>query len=343
VQVFGDELVSSIPKWLDRFLEPAEFDVKDADFDPVLIELLNYPDIDIRYRAAQMLDPHRATNFQHALPVLLEVCRRHPNPTYRGDAALQIGTDVDTHPKEVKTAIEPLLKCHELETVQWVRNRIVETLRNIDPRADRWPPLTYDYWFDEPEPGFFNELKQDRTRYLWLTVASPSDDRGTWQAAYDRTTPSGAGEALTQVVVSSDLSTHTSVSGHPVRNIELRVSIKSLSGAVEQGGGLVWRRQDMGNYYAAGIDPRDGSLHLDRFADGKRIPLGCKDGLKLKTGEWYTLSVKHVGDKIECSVDGTKYLEASDRSISKPGGFGMWTRADAETHFDGLRVIDYGE
>ena len=228
-----------------------------------------------------------------------------------------------------------LRDCHKVETDQYVRNCIVESMRDIDPGAKGLPPLIYNYSsLDWGTQGF---------RYVWLTRAWTGYYSGPWVSVTDNTAPSGTNQALVQTDRSPQTAVRESFYAEPARNIEMRVSIKAIRGDVEQGGGLVWRHQDLRNYYAAGINPRDGSLRLVRRADDKLVQLGGKDGLKLSAREWYTLSVKHVDDKIECSLDGTKYLEAGDSSIPWSGFFGMWTRADAETHFDGLRVIDYGE
>jgi hypothetical protein len=60
--------------------------------------------------------------------------------------------------------------------------------------------------------------------------------------------------------------------------------------------------------------------------------------VKIPVGEWHTVSVKMVGDKIECFLDGKKYLDAKDDTFAKAGKVGVWTKADAQTSFDNFRV-----
>ena len=60
--------------------------------------------------------------------------------------------------------------------------------------------------------------------------------------------------------------------------------------------------------------------------------------MKSPAGEWHTLTVKMVGDKIECSVDGKKYLDAKDDTFTKAGKVGVWTKADAQTSFDNFQA-----
>ena len=65
-----------------------------------------------------------------------------------------------------------------------------------------------------------------------------------------------------------------------------------------------------------------------------RIQLGTKEELKVGAGEWHTLKIKMVGDRIECFLDGKKELDVRDNAISQAGQVGLWTKADAQTQFD---------
>jgi hypothetical protein len=44
------------------------------------------------------------------------------------------------------------------------------------------------------------------------------------------------------------------------------------------------------------------------------------------------------GEQIECFLNGRKYLDAKDDTFKNPGRIGLWTKADAQTYFDDLRV-----
>lgn len=44
------------------------------------------------------------------------------------------------------------------------------------------------------------------------------------------------------------------------------------------------------------------------------------------------------GDQIECALNGKKYLEAIDGTFTKAGKVGLWTKADAQSHFDEFQV-----
>ena len=45
-----------------------------------------------------------------------------------------------------------------------------------------------------------------------------------------------------------------------------------------------------------------------------------------------------VGDRIICSYDGKKKIEATDDTFEDAGKVGLWTKADSVTYFDDLRI-----
>jgi hypothetical protein len=100
--------------------------------------------------------------------------------------------------------------------------------------------------------------------------------------------------------------------------------------------------QDADNYYALGVDPLHGRLRLYKVVAGQCTRLCGADGLSVDPGKWHRLSVRHFGDRIECSLDEISYLQVTDASITRAGEVGLWTRLDARTYFDGLQVDDYG-
>jgi hypothetical protein len=350
---------SVVRQRVTEFYRRPDFDPKDDDFEPVLVDLLNHPDFAVRCRAAEELCKHGANGCRQAVPVLIDVYEQHPLPGARYSAAQAMAQNAVADQATAEAVTSRLLHCHEIEANQDLRNALVETLRKIDPEAKDLPPLVYD--FNHPEHQLMLGGFVDTVAFFerWVLQSLSAGDDSGWNLLPDPTTPSGGRFVLTRMAGSPFSAVHAIVARYPppagglalrdpeswqanVRNIELRVSIKALGGTVQPGGGLLWRCSDAGNYYAAGIDPVDRSLWVDRRVNRKSVQLGCNVGLNFNMDEWHTLSIKHVDDKIECFLDGNKHLEVRDSSITRPGTFGLWTTADAQTDFDGLRVIDYG-
>ena len=80
----------------------------------------------------------------------------------------------------------------------------------------------------------------------------------------------------------------------------------------------------------------DAPCRTIQFIVDQLVPLGGGGSIKVAAGTWHTLAVKMVGDQIDCSLDGKKYLDAKDDAIAKPGKIGLWTKADSVIEFDDL-------
>jgi hypothetical protein len=128
------------------------------------------------------------------------------------------------------------------------------------------------------------------------------------------------------------------ISDTNVKDVDISVRMKAIAGEYDQGGGLVWRAKDAKNYYVARNNPRgSGSYNVYKVVDGKRSML--KGAPLTPTKGWHTLRVTMTGDHIECYYDGMKYLEVSDSTFSEAGKIGLWSKSDAQSHFDDLRLI----
>jgi hypothetical protein len=127
--------------------------------------------------------------------------------------------------------------------------------------------------------------------------------------------------------------------GGSYKDLEATVAFKAVRGKNDQGGGLVWRYQDADNYYIARMNPLEDNFRVYKVVGGKRVQLATKEGLTVPAGEWHTLAIKQEGEHIECSLDGKKYLEVDDATIKEAGRVGLWTKSDAQTHFDDLRIV----
>ncbi|MGH7163299.1 MAG: DUF1259 domain-containing protein [Planctomycetota bacterium] len=122
------------------------------------------------------------------------------------------------------------------------------------------------------------------------------------------------------------------------RDGTLEARVRADSGHEDQGGGLVWRARDRDNYYVARYNPLERNFRVYVVKEGRRATLDSAEELDVGAGEWFTLRVVHVADKIECSLNGVKLLDATDGSFPEAGGVGFWTKADACTSFDDLAV-----
>jgi hypothetical protein len=120
-------------------------------------------------------------------------------------------------------------------------------------------------------------------------------------------------------------------------NLELTVKFKGVEGHEDQGGGPVWRYQDNNNYYIARANPLEDNFRVYKVVDGKRIKMDSAR-LEITGNEWHTIKILARKNKIQCFYNGQPYLEVKDDTFQKAGKIGLWTKADAVTYFDDLKV-----
>jgi hypothetical protein len=118
----------------------------------------------------------------------------------------------------------------------------------------------------------------------------------------------------------------------------IEVNIRADSGKEDQGGGLIWRAQDAGNYYIARYNPLENNLRLYFVKDGWRKQLASADIGGVKSGKWFRLKIVHQGEQMTVYLNGRQYLQATDSHFLKAGGIGLWSKADAASSFDDLVV-----
>jgi len=159
---------------------------------------------------------------------------------------------------------------------------------------------------------------------------------GDWDIVNAPGAPS-AGQALAQTARNdSAVFNVVLIPGVERQDLDLSVAMQSMAGEIDEGGGPLWRAQDANNYYVARFNPLEHNYRVYTVVDGKRTQLASAD-LPSAPG-WHTLRVTMTGDHIRCYYDGELALEVHDSTFPAAGLIGLWTKADAQTQFDDLRV-----
>ncbi len=121
------------------------------------------------------------------------------------------------------------------------------------------------------------------------------------------------------------------------KNVEISVRFKGVKGRGDQGGGPVWRYRDANNYYVVRANPLENNFRLYKVVNGNRYMLKSAS-FRIDSGKWYTLKVTMQGNRIRCYFDGKLKLETTDNTFPQAGKVGLWTKSDAVTWFDELRI-----
>ncbi|MGP0063376.1 MAG: family 16 glycoside hydrolase [Isosphaeraceae bacterium] len=155
---------------------------------------------------------------------------------------------------------------------------------------------------------------------------------GTWEVARD-----GDNRVLAQKARNDDDTFNVVlVDDTHYKDVDLSVRLKAVAGELDRGGGLVWRAKDKANYYIARYNPLEDNFRVYKVEAGKRTQF--QSARTPGDTKWHTLRVTMAGSKITCYLDGTKYLEADDATFPDAGKIGLWSKADAQSYFDDLRI-----
>lgn len=133
--------------------------------------------------------------------------------------------------------------------------------------------------------------------------------------------------------------------GFEARDVDLEVKFKTVSGEVDASAGLVFRYRDDGNYYVVRANSLEGNVVAYKTENGLRSSIGVKGResaygvtVNVPHREWNSLRVIAKGALFEIFLNGRKLFEVENDSFEGEGKVGLWTKADAVTHFDDLRV-----
>jgi hypothetical protein len=122
-----------------------------------------------------------------------------------------------------------------------------------------------------------------------------------------------------------------------LRNFQLSVRCKPVTGKVDQACGVVFRYLDENNYYVARANALEDNVRFYQVSAGKRHELASWSG-RVISGIWHELRVDATGDRFQVFWNTQKVIDAPDKTFTEPGKIGLWTKADSVTYFDDLTV-----
>jgi hypothetical protein len=154
------------------------------------------------------------------------------------------------------------------------------------------------------------------------------------------------GSAATQPYVLAQVSTDSAPDHLPLailkntvlRDGELSVRIKPISGHEVQGGGIVWRYRDENNYYLVRASVLEKSVAVYKVQNGQRIRLVADAHHEIPANGWRILKVALRGDRFQVYLDHRRILQGYDKTFTGAGQVGLCTLADSVAYFDDFRI-----
>jgi hypothetical protein len=118
-------------------------------------------------------------------------------------------------------------------------------------------------------------------------------------------------------------------------DVDVTMKFKPISGREDASGGIVFRFND-GKYYVVRANALEKNFRLYYYDRGRR-QIASANVKAPALGQWHTVRVVAVGDRIQAWLDGVRYLDHRDTRF-KSGRVGLWTKADSITAFDDLII-----
>ena len=119
-------------------------------------------------------------------------------------------------------------------------------------------------------------------------------------------------------------------------DVVLSARFKSISGRSDQAAGLIFRMQDIGNYYIRRANALENNVNFYKYAGGRRS--GLKESkVEDPSGQWQELGVEVMDNRFRGFLNGQEVVEVTDNS-HHAGQIGLWTKADSVTCFDDVEA-----
>jgi len=159
-----------------------------------------------------------------------------------------------------------------------------------------------------------------------------------WQVVADTTAPSAAQVlALTETLNTGNTMNLLMAVNLKLKDLDLEVRVKVISGKHNQGSGVIWRAVDANNYYLARWTGLSNNFRVYCIKDGNPKRLATVD-IAADPKAWHTIKITHQGERIVASLDGVKFMEVNDATFGEAGMIGLCTKADATAAFDDLKA-----
>lgn len=122
-----------------------------------------------------------------------------------------------------------------------------------------------------------------------------------------------------------------------MRDGDVSVRIKPISGHEVRGGGLVWHYRDENNYYLVRASALEKNVAVYKVQNGQRIPLLAVARHDIPSNDWSILKVSLRGNRFQIYLDHRRILQGYDGTFVN-GQVGLCTVSDSVAYFDDFRI-----
>ncbi len=177
------------------------------------------------------------------------------------------------------------------------------------------------------------DLREERFDFESRGIEGWTTIDGQWTVEETTGAPSGR-RVLMQRATMNAFDVIVAPAG-PYTDVDVSMRFKPISGREDASGGIVFRFT-RGRYYVVRANALEDNFRL-YYYDRGRHQLATARVTAPTLGQWHTVRLVAVGDRVRAWLDDRLYLDHRDATF-KAGKVGLWTKADSITAFDDLVV-----
>lgn len=180
----------------------------------------------------------------------------------------------------------------------------------------------------------FEKYQEGTIPIAWTEAVTGDGGMCSWKIVNDKNSKVLAQLSTQRLEYRFNVITNNDLS---YKDVAISLKFKGVKGISDQGGGPVWRYKDHDNYYVARANPLENNYRLYKVVNGYRLELKSAK-VNMQTGKWYSLKITMIENRIQCFFNGKLMMETTDNTFSEAGKIGLWTKSDAVTYFDDLKI-----
>jgi hypothetical protein len=182
---------------------------------------------------------------------------------------------------------------------------------------------------------FENDETGSQPKGWEITETASKDKLATWSVVKE----SGEKAFAITKTLNTKRTYNLAIAPKPVlKDVDIRLMVKSGTGKEDQGGGPIWRCKDKDNYYIARWNPLETNYRVYYVKDGKRKQIATAKAY-LDTSKWHEIRIIMKDNKITAFLNGVQSMVVEDDTFAEAGKVGLWTKADAATAFDKFQIL----
>jgi len=159
-----------------------------------------------------------------------------------------------------------------------------------------------------------------------------------WEIRKDQTAPTGPyvlAEVSNAAGSGCPLAIYNALS---LRDGDVSVRIKAVSGREDQAGGVLFRYRDPNNYYLARENASTHNVAIFKVENGQSRQITPTVPHDISPNTWNILKVSVRGNRFQVYMNHHRILQTWDNSYRGWGKVGLWTQSNSVTYFDDFRV-----